>query len=792
LRINRADAGVLRAAEGWEGQAGVEVGGPALVTIAFLDGRRVNGKLAKFSPQLPDLLLELDPSQREKLKSPRLRAEELAYIAFQRGVEPMPAVPTQHERWRVRVAGGEELCVHAAPQSVSSPLGFLARPVSDERFRAIYFYRHGVSARERDAPLGAMLVSAGVLGKTALEQGIAAQSAGRNVPIGQILIEQKKLDKDTVDEAAELQKRKRLRLGEVLQEAGLVSAQDIEQALAEQKKRKGKRLGEVLVDMGFLQERDLALTLSVKFDLPFVNLDEVALNPDAAALAGRDFIAKYGVLPLDVDAKTLTLAVADPTSIDPIDALRVQTQRRIRDVLVTSSQLKRHVAEYLQRTEAREAAFADEAMSSILQGLTAENVKAAEPEDDDAKDLGAPRDDEGGIIRLVNQIIIDAYRRGVSDIHIEPNGKERNVAVRFRIDGECSLYQELPPIVRNALISRIKIISKLDISERRKPQDGKIRFKLPDRQLELRVATIPTVNGNEDVVMRILAASKPLPLDNMGLSARNLMDLKRVAAQPYGLILCVGPTGSGKTTTLHSVLGYLNTPDMKIWTAEDPVEITQAGLRQVQVQPKIGFNFAAAMRAFLRADPDVIMVGEMRDPETASTAVEASLTGHLVLSTLHTNSAPETITRLLDMGLDPFSFGDALLGVLAQRLARALCKQCKVREAGSEEEYADITRAYGVDLFNQDLGIPFGGDFELFRPRGCEACGNSGYKGRLGLHELLVTNDEVKHAIAEKAPVEQIRTLAIRSGMRTLLQDGVQKVLAGQTDMKQVLAVCSR
>jgi type II secretory ATPase GspE/PulE/Tfp pilus assembly ATPase PilB-like protein len=782
-------------AEAWERQTGtgtsVEIGGAAQVMVALLDGRRILGRLPKFSPQMPDVVIEPDPDQRPPLRSPRLRAEEIAYIGFVRGNEAMPPIPGHYERWRVRVAGGEEVLVHAAPQSVSHPLGFLGRP-AEERFRAIFFYRHGVSARERDAPLGAMLVSAGVLGKGALDHGVAKQTEGRNVPIGQILIEQQKLDKETVDEAAELQKRKRMRLGEVLQEAGLVSAADIESALSEQKKRKGKRLGEVLVDLGYLKERDLAITLALKFDLPFINLDEVAINPEAGQLAGREFIAKYGVLPLDVDAKSLTLAVSDPTSIEPIDMLRVQAQRRIRDVMVTSSQLKRHVMEFLQRDEAREAATAEAAMSSILQGLTAENVQAAEPVDDDAKDVGAPREDEGGIIRLVNQIIIDAYRRNASDIHIEPNGKERNITVRFRVDGECSTYQELPPIVRNALVSRIKIISKLDISERRKPQDGKIRFKLPDRQLELRVATIPTVNGNEDVVMRILAASKPLPLDNMGLSPRNLKSLKQLAAQPYGLILCVGPTGSGKTTTLHSLLGYLNTADMKIWTAEDPVEITQPGLRQVQVQPKIGFNFAAAMRAFLRADPDVIMVGEMRDPETASTAVEASLTGHLVLSTLHTNSAPETITRLLDMGLDPFSFGDALLGVVAQRLARGLCKQCRVREQATEEEYHDMAKAYGRELFSQDFGLEPGDEFQLFRPRGCDACGKSGYRGRLGIHELLVSDDDIKHSIAEKAPVELIRAQAIKGGMRTLLQDGIQKVIAGQTDMKQVLAVCSR
>ncbi|HEX6243392.1 MAG TPA: hypothetical protein VFZ61_20905, partial [Polyangiales bacterium] len=285
MTINPWDRGAL-CAEAWERQTGLEIGGAAQVVVALLDGRRIQGRLPKFSPQMPDIVIEPDPEQREKLRSPRLRAEEIAYVGFVRGTDAMPPIPSHYERWRVRVAGGEEVLVHAAPQSVSNALGFLARP-AEERFRAVYFYRHGVSARERDAPLGAMLVSAGVLGKSALDHGVAKQSEARNVPIGQILIEQRKLDKETVDEAAELQKRKRMRLGEVLQEAGLVSAADIDAALAEQKKRKGKRLGEMLVELGYLQERDLAMTLAVKFDLPFVNLDEVAINPEAGQLAGR-------------------------------------------------------------------------------------------------------------------------------------------------------------------------------------------------------------------------------------------------------------------------------------------------------------------------------------------------------------------------------------------------------------------------------------------------------------------------------------------------------------------------
>jgi type II secretory ATPase GspE/PulE/Tfp pilus assembly ATPase PilB-like protein len=763
---------------------------PSVVTVVTLEGLRRVGTLSKFSPTLPDIVIEEPARAGERPRNAMLRAEGLAYIGFHRTSEPAVRSEPNLERYKLSVVGGEQIAVLATATAVSHPLGFLAFPTSDSPFRCLYVYRHGVLSREKDAPLGAMLISAGVLGRGQLEKGVAAQAAARSVPIGQILVEMKKVDRETLDEAAELQSRKRLRIGQVLVEAGLVNEADIEQALSEQKKRKGKRLGEMLVELGILRERDLAVTLAAKFDIPFINLDEVAINPEATALVGKEIITKHNVMPLDVDAKTLTVAISDPTSIDVLEMLRVRAQRRVKDVLVTPTQLK----DAVQRYAAQEATSfsAQSTVTAILQGITADNVRGAEIEEDDAKEAGSPREDEGGIIKLVNQIIIDAYRRGASDIHVEPNGKERPTVVRFRIEGDCVLYQELPAIVRSALVSRIKIISKLDISEKRKPQDGKIRFKLADRQLELRVATIPSVNGNEDVVMRILAASKPLPLDKMGLSARNYDNLKRAVATPYGLVLCVGPTGSGKTTTLHSVLGHLNTLDTKIWTAEDPVEITQPGLRQVQVQPKIGFTFAAAMRAFLRADPDIIMVGEMRDHETAATAVEASLTGHLVLSTLHTNSAPETITRLLDMGLDPFSFGDALIAVLAQRLARTLCPMCRTREVGSQSEYDEITQLYGRELFQDDFGIAFGDAFALARPRGCEACSGSGYKGRIGIHELLVSDPEIKRAIAEKAPVDQIRKSALGSGMRTLLQDGIQKVLAGQTDMKQVLAVCSK
>jgi type II secretory ATPase GspE/PulE/Tfp pilus assembly ATPase PilB-like protein len=313
---------------------------------------------------------------------------------------------------------------------------------------------------------------------------------------------------------------------------------------------------------------------------------------------------------------------------------------------------------------------------------------------------------------------------------------------------------------------------------------------MPERAIELRVATIPTVNGNEDIVLRILAASKPLPLEKMSMTPGNLAQLKEAASKPYGLLLCVGPTGSGKTTTLHSVLGYLNTPDRKIWTAEDPVEITQPRLRQVQVSTKIGFTFASAMRAFLRADPDVIMIGEMRDQETANIAVEASLTGHLVLSTLHTTSAPETISRLVDMGLDPFSFADALLAVMAQRLARGICKACREPYRPSAEEWKSLAELCTPE-FLKEAGVSQT-DCMLWRGRGCEECRGSGYGGRVPLHELLVASDALKQAIQHKAPVQELRRAAMAGGMRTLMQDGVIKCTQGLTDLSQVLAVCSR
>lgn len=427
----------------------------------------------------------------------------------------------------------------------------------------------------------------------------------------------------------------------------------------------------------------------------------------------------------------------------------------------------------------------DQSISEILGRLVSD--EEAEDEDDESEVIS---ESDSVIMQIVNKIINDAYARRSSDIHVEPNIAKKNVEIRYRVDGECMLYQTLPYNYRAAIVSRIKIMSNLDITVKRLPQDGKIKFRRSGgEEIELRVATLPTQGGVEDVVMRILARGTIMPLEEMGLLDRNYKELINICEKPYGMILCVGPTGSGKTTTLHAALHHINTPNKKIWTAEDPVEITQYGLRQVQVHPKIGLDFAAVTRAFLRADPDVIMVGEMRDFETARTGVEASLTGHLVFSTLHTNTAPETVVRLLDMGIDPLNFADSLLGILSQRLVRTLCTACKEAYNPSIDEYNELVEGYGHDLFEK-LNIPYSDDLIFYRPKGCEACVNTGYKGRMGIHELLLNTDTIKRLIQKHASVEEIRAAAIAEGMTTLLQDGLQKAIKGVTDAKQVRRVC--
>jgi type II secretory ATPase GspE/PulE/Tfp pilus assembly ATPase PilB-like protein len=758
-----------------------------LGTIQLLDGTVRRGRVVGFSPGAQDVYLEQPAQPGMKPAHVRIGCEQVAAIAF--GSRPSGAVTIGATRIKLVLTNGSELTVDAVLEGKAVG-GFFAFAVTTMR-EEYFFFDRGVRSKERIDLLGNMLVEAGAATRESIQRGLDAQTAARRKTIGEILVEQKRVEQTAVEQAATLQTRKKLRLGEVLVEEGLVSRQDIEAALVEQQKNRGRRLGAVLIDLGLVAEDALASTIARKFCMPFVDLTGVEIDPAALREIPGEVLEKHGFLPLGSDGRTLTVAIADPLDASAAEVLRFHTKKRVIEVVVTPSQLKEHVARLVSgepppASTAREIDRLLEELASVDRDDASTRKAAAERE----KQL---TESDSAVIKLTNRILLDAVMRGASDVHIETNGAEANCVVRLRIDGDCIPYQELPSSYRRSVVARLKIMADLDISERRKPQDGKIRFRMPDRVIELRVATIPTVNDNEDMVLRVLANAKPKTIDRLELSRRNLAAMKELIEQPHGLVLCVGPTGSGKTTTLHSVLGAINTPDRKIWTAEDPVEITQSGLRQVQVNARIGFTFAAAMRSFLRADPDVIMVGEMRDMETAGTAIEASLTGHLVLSTLHTNSAPETVTRLLDMGLDPFSFGDALLGVLAQRLVRALCTSCREAAPATHDDVALLERSYGAPgTFRAAFGLEAGAPIELFRARGCNACGGTGYRGRLALHELLVSDAAMRSAITHKAPAEELRRLSTAAGMTTLMQDGIAKCLQGKTDVRQVMSACTR
>jgi len=565
---------------------------------------------------------------------------------------------------------------------------------------------------------------------------------------------------------------------------GIISEKDIETAVSSARVN-NTSVEKVLLDDHNVPKDELGKSLAQFYGTQFFNYDGAQTIPnDLKERVPSDMWKKYICAPVERRPGVLVLAVDDPQDLTRLDGIRAMNLAPRYDFWIG---LKHEILAYIAASygESMEVSIDSADLAKIIDELGEGEGEVEEEKKDDSPEID---ETDSGIVRLVNQLIIEAYQRGASDIHVEPDGPKNPCGIRLRIDGDCQKFMEVPGPHRNAVVQRLKIMARLDISERRKPQDGKIRFKHSKGVIELRVATIPTANQNEDVVMRILAGSKPLPLDKMGFSEKNLSRFKEIVQKPYGICLVVGPTGSGKTTTLHSALGFINTEDMKIWTAEDPVEITQKGLRQVQVQPKIEFTFAAAMRSFLRADPDVIMVGEMRDHETAAIGIEASLTGHLVFSTLHTNSAPETITRLLDMEIDPFNFADALLGIMAQRLIRTLCPKCKDGYHPSEEEWDEIMEVYGREFFG-GLGIKYSPDYMLYKPKGCTTCNNTGYKGRMGVHELLVGTDEIKRAVQRRAPIDELRNLALKQGMRTLLQDAMEKALRGITDIKQARSI---
>jgi len=749
--------------------------------IKFLSGREEKVNLLRpFHPRDKQLQVELVRTPGEISVS----LEDLCYImVLDKSGWQLPSKEGELVE-HIETTTGDSFDLRVPAQQYKS--GFYGFPIDQNAsYRNIFFTFQGIRQRREERPLSDILEEKGWLQENVIDGVLDEQEQLRSKKVGEIIAEKTDLPVEKIEELAhqaESGSSHKVRIGDLLIQSGLISREEVEEAIETQSTGKRKRVGELLIEKGLITEEQLLVALSAKFRMPVIDLATITPAPEALDALTKNMVMQLKVLPISLEGGCLTVATSDPTDPTIGDNLRFFTNLTIDFVAAPASEIREALEKYYGETGEEEGQIAD-----LLGELSNEQIDVED--DEDGIDSSVSETDSQ-IITLVNHILLDGYRKGASDIHFEPGLGNLPLQIRYRVDGICAVAHQIASTHKRAMISRLKIISKLDIAERRKPQSGKIVIRSDRRKIEYRVETTPTAGGQEDAVLRILSSSQPLNINELGFTESNLQNFAAMLEKPYGIILCVGPTGSGKTTTLHSALSHINTPERKIWTAEDPIEITQQGLRQVQVNPKIGFNFDQALRSFLRADPDVIMIGEMRDPETAKTAIEASLTGHLVFSTLHTNSAAETVVRLIEMGMDPFNFANALIGVLAQRLTRHLCRDCREAYQPSPDELERLQHYYGQERWESHALPTDPQEITLYRAKGCESCNKAGYSGRIAIHELLPSSEALQRAIKENAMQEDIRDEAIENGMRTLLMDGIGKVLSGQTDLDQVLRVC--
>jgi type II secretory ATPase GspE/PulE/Tfp pilus assembly ATPase PilB-like protein len=749
------------------------------VILELMDGRREEADLARpFDPSENEIRVKLAKSGNMH----SFHLSKVCCVMMMPKAHPKMFHGSEQTLEEVITTSGNRYHV-AVLRDQQFPTGFYGLSLDlTHPYKLIFFTTRGVKIRQEERQIGEILADKGLVTHFSIDKALKQQKILREKRLGEIISEQHDLPRQAIENAIENTRKSgkvspRMKVGDILVAAGLVTKEQVEAALSNQDVDKKKKIGRLLIEEGLITEDQLLMTLAVKFRMPFIDLDTRIPTKKALACLPTDVVYGLQVLPLEDDGKRVVVATSEPTDYSIPDSLRFYIKRRIELVVAASAQISRAILKYYPKEEYR--------LDEIISGLSNDRLSVEE----EVEEAGINETDSQ-IVTLVNKILMDGYAKKASDIHFEPGQRGQPFQVRYRIDGVCKVAHQIPAMFKKAIISRLKIMSNLDISERRKPQSGKIIILYQNNPIEYRVEVTPTVGGNEDAVLRILTSSEPLPLEEMALSEPNLRALKSILDQPDGFILCVGPTGSGKTTTLHSALKYLNTLEVKIWTVEDPVEITQAGLRQVQVHAKIGLTFPEVLRSFLRSDPDVIMIGEMRDAETAKTAIEACLTGHLVLSTLHTNTAPETIVRLIEMGMDPFNFADALLGILAQRLARRLCEKCKEPYHPDQQTYDELVRIYDARWFQLHGEASYSPDLRLMKKVGCEICNGSGYKGRVAIHELFLSTEEIKKAIGHMAAADELRIMAIKDGMRTLIMDGIQKVFQGITDLEEILQVC--
>ena len=793
--------------------------------LAGTDLKLIAGRLTFFVPETAVAHVQMPPAR----TTVALRFDQFSALKLTTPLQPLTVSPEdsqaellagrQSSPYEVHLVHGGELSGMTIGH-VETEFGlFLFPPIdgADGSVQRTFFPKSAYSRYQVGPRIGEVLVDAQATDFGEIEKAVEVQQRLRTQKLGDILVGNHVVSAEQLLAAIERQRNMPLvRIGEALLSLGMVDPAQLKAALVQQQLDRSVPLGEVLVRMGTVSREDLQTALARKMGYPLVDVEAFPVEAGALRRLPYAVAARLRALPLLVRDGRLVIALEDPSRRAAVDEIEFTADIKTIPVLARAAAIEAVLhARYEKIGSAHKGRVDDDRATPIafepdfspaaamattgelIESLEKEGLERAKVDDDKAIEQS-----DNSLVRLINNMIVEAHKDGVSDIHIESYPGREKIRVRFRKDGLLRTYLELPANYRNAIIARVKIMCDLDIAERRRPQDGKINFAkfVPQHRIELRVATVPTNNGLEDVVLRLLASAQPIPIDMLGLSPANLKALLLACERPYGLVLCVGPTGSGKTTTLHSALSHINVPERKIWTAEDPIEITQPGLRQVQVNPKIDWTFAKALRAFMRADPDVIMLGEIRDEETAHMAIEASLTGHLVLSTLHTNSAPETVTRLLDMGMDPFNFGDSLLAVLAQRLVRKTCPHCRTPRLASDEEIeellADTMNAFGGEAPVTRADVLAGwtarhaidGKLVLHDNEGCDACDHTGFRGRCGIHEMMVISRELRRLIQTGARAEALQHAATKDGMRTLRQDGIEKVLAGATTIEEVRA----
>ncbi len=784
------------------------------------DLNMTSGRLTFFVPETSVAHLQMPPAR----TTVPLRFDQFKSLTLTTPLMPLPlpladphAELLRHREsnpYKVRLEGGCELQGETIGH-VETDFGlFLFPPCGDDgSVKRMFVPKSAFASFEIGKKIGELLIDQHHATFDQVTEAMDLQEEMRSKKIGDILVMKQIVSPEQLLEAIERQhKMPMVRIGEALLSLGMVNDAQLREALVQQQLDRSVPLGEVLVRMGVVSRDDLQTALARKMGYPLVNLDAFPAEPEALRKLNYAIAARLRVMPLLIREGRLIVALDDPSRRTAVEEVEFSADMKVVPVLARGASIEAAVHAAYEKLGSAVSRKHDDLGAPIQFDLTSlptstdqlvETLEKEGLERSSASDEERPiEQSDNSLVRLLNNMIIEAHKDGVSDIHIESYPGKEKIRVRFRKDGILRTYLELPASYRNAIIARVKIMCDLDISERRKPQDGKINFAKFSAQhkIELRVATIPTNNNLEDVVLRILASARPIPVDMLGFAEPIEKALLHAVERPYGLVLCVGPTGSGKTTTLHSALSHINVPERKIWTAEEPVEITQPGLRQVQVNPKIDWTFAKALRAFMRADPDVIMLGEIRDEETAHMAIEASLTGHLVLSTLHTNSAPETVTRLLDMGMDPFSFADALLAVLAQRLVRRSCQSCATARPAAHEEIeellGDYMNGFGPEPPVSRADVLAGwtrrhsvdGRLVMHKSLGCEKCDHTGLRSRAGIHEMMVISRELRRLIQNGARAEELQAAAMREGMRTLRQDGIEKVLAGQTTIEEVRA----